>query len=672
MGREGVSGQISGNAAGKPSGWQGQGLGVREGKPKHDVCSMVDGGHLDPRYGDHSRRIAVEAEEQWAMIRSTFRRVAWSVLLLLTPGLAAQEEITVETGAAHGEEQGYHVVRPGETLEDITAYYLGSSERWRENWRLNEEIGNPHLILPGQRLKVLIPRRLPPSTARLTKTARRVEDQLAPHPWVDAWEDDLLKPRDGVRTFEGSSAELVFSDATHLVLTEQSLIILGHDAAVPRVVDRQQIEVVQGQADLESRPVHGTSEEIEIILGEATATPRPGAGGEKVKARTRRPDRGGAQLMVYSGESEIAAAGTRLTVPEGMGTSVPEGAPPAPPEDLLAAPAALHPAAGSRLAAGNPPFRWQSVEGARSYTLEVCGDAECGRLVARVVDLEELTWRPQRLPVGELFWRITAVSTSGLDGYPSAPVAFAILRNDPDTVPPIATLRFVGPQVGVDNRLVVGPGIALEVTVADAATGPEEWTPVIDGEETTLEAWRGPWRSGAHTASVIAFDGAGNRAQLDPVPFTYDPDPPVLIWGVEDGPELGRRSGDPEAELSATDAQAGPGNRREGGKWSRLVWTSSSKRWLPMETRAWRIRSDKPYIVIRAQKKPVELETIAQTITAERGLWIHAVDDGCGVASMSFQVTSEPRQPPVLVVEAVDALGNPTRVAWPLARPVSR
>jgi len=615
------------------------------------------------------------------MVRSWLRRAAWALGLLLVPPALAQGEITLETGAALGEEQGYHVVRPGETLEDITAYYLGSSERWRENWKLNEGLKNPHLILPGQRLKVLVPRRLPPSTARLTKTARRVEDQLAPHPWDDAWEDDLLKPRDGVRTFEGSSAELMFSDATQLVLTEQSLVILGHDAAVPRVVDRQQIEVVLGQADLESRPVAGSSEEIEIILGDATATPRPGAGAEGVQARTRRPERGGAQLMVYRGESEIAAAGERLTVPQGMGTSVPEGAPPSPPEELLAAPAALHPEAGSRLVAGNPPFRWRPVEGAHSYTLEVCADAECGRLVERVVDLAALTWRPERLPVGELFWRITAVSPSGLDGYPSAPVAFAILSNDADTEPPIATLRFLGPQLGVDDRLVVGPGTEIEVTVTDAASGPEAWTPVLDGEETTLEAWNGPWSSGAHTAAVVAVDGAGNRAQLDPVPFTYDPDPPVLIWGVEEGPELGRTSGEPDADSTA----GAPGEKRaKGGKWPQLVWTSSKHRWLPMATRVWQIRSDKPYIVIRALKKPVELPAIGQTVTAERGLFLHALDAGCGVASMRYQISSEPqisadeprkrrsRQPPVLVVEAVDALGNQTRVAWSLARGASR
>lgn len=42
---------------------------------------------------------------------------------------------------------GTHIVRRGETLEGIAAYYLGSSQRWREIWNLNkvEEIGRAHV-----------------------------------------------------------------------------------------------------------------------------------------------------------------------------------------------------------------------------------------------------------------------------------------------------------------------------------------------------------------------------------------------------------------------------------------------------------------------------------------------------------------------------------------------
>ena len=37
---------------------------------------------------------------------------------------------------APGDETAWHVVAPGETLEQITRDYLGSAELWEDNWRL--------------------------------------------------------------------------------------------------------------------------------------------------------------------------------------------------------------------------------------------------------------------------------------------------------------------------------------------------------------------------------------------------------------------------------------------------------------------------------------------------------------------------------------------------------
>ena len=51
---------------------------------------------------------------------------------------------------------GWHDVQPGETLEGITAHYLGTSERWRENWHLNPSLQNPHMITPGTRLRIIM------------------------------------------------------------------------------------------------------------------------------------------------------------------------------------------------------------------------------------------------------------------------------------------------------------------------------------------------------------------------------------------------------------------------------------------------------------------------------------------------------------------------------------
>ena len=55
-----------------------------------------------------------------------------------------------------GQDVGLHVVVEGETLARITERYLGTSERWRENWKLNPDLENPHLISPGTRLRIIM------------------------------------------------------------------------------------------------------------------------------------------------------------------------------------------------------------------------------------------------------------------------------------------------------------------------------------------------------------------------------------------------------------------------------------------------------------------------------------------------------------------------------------
>jgi hypothetical protein len=47
---------------------------------------------------------------------------------------------------------GWHIVRPGETLELIATRYTGNLSLWREIHRLNPGIADPDLIEPGQRI----------------------------------------------------------------------------------------------------------------------------------------------------------------------------------------------------------------------------------------------------------------------------------------------------------------------------------------------------------------------------------------------------------------------------------------------------------------------------------------------------------------------------------------
>ena len=575
-------------------------------------------------------------------------------VLLPTPPLLAQV-FAVEAPQIH---EGWHTVRPGDTLESITAHYLGTSERWRENWELNAaEVADPHRIYPGQRLRVLIGEELPADGALLFKLAREVKDQLLPFEWDDARKNELLRSRDQVRTLEDASAQLLFYDNTHLILTELSLVTVGEGERVEPQVERAQIEIVLGQADLAGKTRQpAAAQEIEILVGGATAKPRPDSGGV-VETRARRPEAGGAQVMVFAGSSELEAAGTRITVPQGMGSAVPEGKPPAPPEKLLDPPSGLEPAAGSSWPTRRPELRWDPVDGARSYTVEVCVDASCGQLVERGrVAGDAAAWQPgSELPVASLYWRVTATSASGLDGFPSAAVPFEIVAGAADEEPPRLALRFVGPQdpprSGFNEQLIVGPGIEIEVEAEDSS-GIRDSMTVLDGRDAAPGAPPGPWARGGHRAAAWAVDRAGNRAETETVPLIYDPDPPRFRWGIE-GDGVFR-----EVDPSYYAAPRYPPPARRG----RQVLTAGGREWF--------VDSDFTQVILRPLGWKGWVAGVDKKLRLKRGLWILAEDEICPrVETLSYDIVERPEaQAPMLVVEAVDCVGNRARIEWPLAK----
>lgn len=324
-----------------------------------------------------------------------------------------------------GDETAWHVVQAGDTLQGLTARYLGDASLWRENWKLNPGLKDPHQLQPGQRILILV--RLKHHTAAIEGLSRKVESKPHPDPaWVPARLGEVLKERDGVRTYEKSSADLVFEDGAHLLVTEQSLLFLRESGArLVGNVSRRSIEIVDGQAEVQARPAPTLPDGLEIVVGGARtmALPAPGQG---MGTRARKSSAGGAQVMVFEGTGNVEAGGASVDVPRGMGTSVPKGGAPGKPETLLSAPAVLSPAPGTAYGQSNPRFSWRGVPGAVSYTLEVCADPGCGRLVDRATDVRAERWIPEGLPLGEFYLRVTAVSASGLDGYPSAAVGFRI------------------------------------------------------------------------------------------------------------------------------------------------------------------------------------------------------------------------------------------------------
>ena len=306
---------------------------------------------------------------------------------------------------------GMHVVKQGDTFASITARYLGNANLWRQNWKLNPGVRDPNMLLPGQRLRVIIARTVPAQSALIRRVSRHVEKKPEPEPWTRAQAGDRLLERHGVQTFAASSAELRFDDETTLTLTEQSLVFLRPVKPAPSKRDRSAIEIIDGHADLAKSKKAKRAQDFEIIVGSTTAA----ANDPAAQARFRNAG-AKAVVMSYRGTTAVASAGATVKVASGMGVSVPDGERPPAPEKLLSAPR-IQP---FDVSVPRPSLRWAGLDGAKSYAIEICRDRACAEVVARAANVEATEWRPiDALPAGSMFWRVTARSATGLDGYPA-------------------------------------------------------------------------------------------------------------------------------------------------------------------------------------------------------------------------------------------------------------
>lgn len=114
---------------------------------------------------------------------------AAAVLLLLPAGMAVGQD-----------PGGTHVVKKGDTLWDLADRYLADPFDWRRIHQLNTaEVRNPHLIFPGQELRLPGAREAEP--ARAEERAPPAEAQ----PPAEAEREENLSPREREEAFDAPS-----------------------------------------------------------------------------------------------------------------------------------------------------------------------------------------------------------------------------------------------------------------------------------------------------------------------------------------------------------------------------------------------------------------------------------------------------------------------------------
>ncbi|HSM13163.1 MAG TPA: LysM domain-containing protein, partial [Thermoanaerobaculia bacterium] len=117
------------------------------------------------------------------------RRTVPIAAILALPLLALAASAGAQATAAAPRpnwEPGWHVVRPGDTLEALARRFLGSSAFWQELHRLNPDIDDPDLINPGRRIRIWIARPSAEPNAQVEQVAGKVEERPAPVPWRPA------------------------------------------------------------------------------------------------------------------------------------------------------------------------------------------------------------------------------------------------------------------------------------------------------------------------------------------------------------------------------------------------------------------------------------------------------------------------------------------------------
>ena len=362
-----------------------------------------------------------------------------------------------------------HRVKSGESLHSITKDYLGTDILWQENWKLNPEIDNPHMLSIGQELTVIKERIIPAEKARVLDVANRVEKKPTTSDWRTTHVGDELVQQEGVRTFENSSTLLAFNDDSKLKVLEYSQIFLKRRETNLRGTDSATIEIIKGDTELNWEPLGNQAADITFIMGSTSSKPTINKG-QVTALRTGITDVGNSVISVYQGHSAVESAGSEVQVKQGMGVAVKQGQAPPPPEKLLRAPK-VDTLANNSFKYTNPIVTWSAVNNAADYVFELCADAQCDVVLgeAKTTDLSRQI--SQIKQAGTYYFRVAARSDQQLVGYRSKTTEILVTGDHPDTQAPLVALEMVGDHKIDDQGHLISPRTQLQIHAMDELSG---------------------------------------------------------------------------------------------------------------------------------------------------------------------------------------------------------
>jgi hypothetical protein len=149
--------------------------------------------------------------------------VKWLVILVFLPVICVADVINIKDSAPQ-----LYVVKKGDTLWDISTMYLDKPWLWPELWRNNVHITNPHLIYPGDELRLRyneqgepvleVVREEPKAQVKLSPSGRKIVKMPSP---IDMLPWSVLEPyvdKDSVMS------EQAYRNLPHLLGNQQGSV----------------------------------------------------------------------------------------------------------------------------------------------------------------------------------------------------------------------------------------------------------------------------------------------------------------------------------------------------------------------------------------------------------------------------------------------------------------
>ncbi len=407
-----------------------------------------------------------------------------------------------------------HTVKSGETLHSITRSYLGTDILWKENWKLNPHIQDPHVLTIGEELIIIKQREIPAQKATMLEVVNKVQRKKNTGDWLQASKGDQLIQKEGVRTFDKSSVLLKLNNASQFKILEFSQVFLQSRETTLRGTDTATIEIIKGDAELSWDNLDVAKSEISIISGSTTLQPSTQKG-IKTALRTGVLEDGNSVISVYKGDSQVESAGKQVAIAEGMGMKVKKGQAPPKPTRLLKAP--LLSKLDDVFNYSNPKLLWKGINKADSYLVEICIDIDCNQVVLQKKVTNNIWQIADLNRSGQFYWRVAGIDKNDIVGFRSQAQSLVIADASADEAGPLVALDVLGTKKTVDGVVVVSPNTIFNILSYDRQSGVNSvhyrW------DNGLWQDWHdAPVRlsSGAKTFVVKAVDHLDNISQ-----YTY-------------------------------------------------------------------------------------------------------------------------------------------------------